>query len=60
MGYRKNKWLQEFDKGRILMYKRYVNDIFYMFRNKNDAQNFIEFLNCQHQNIKFTPEKKKQ
>ena len=60
MGYRKNKWLQEFDKGRILMYKRYVNDIFYMFRNENDAQIFIEFLNCQHQNIKFTPEKKKQ
>ena len=31
---------------------------FILFRNENDAQNFIEFLNCQHQNIKFTPERK--
>ena len=52
MGYHKKKWLQEFDKGKVLMYKRYVDDIFCMFGNEKDAENFFEFLNCQHQNIK--------
>ena len=28
-----------------------------MFGNENDAENFFEFLNCQHKNIKFTLEK---
>ena len=29
-----------------------------MFRNEKDAENLFEFLNCQHQNKKFTLEKK--
>ena len=57
MGYHEKKWLQEFDKGKILMYKRYVDDIFCMFGNEKDAENFFEFLNCQHKSIKFTLEK---
>ena len=57
MGYHKKKWLQEFDKGKGLMYKRYVDDIFYMFGNEKDAENLFEFLNCHHKNIKFTLEK---
>ena len=57
MGYHEKKWLQEFDKGKVLMYKRYVDDIFCMFQNEKDAEIFFEFLNCQHQNIKFTLEK---
>ena len=57
MGYHEKKWLQEFDKGKVFMYKRYVDDIFCMFRNENDAENFFEFLNCWHKNIKFTIEK---
>ena len=57
MGYHEKKWLQEFDKGKILMYKRYVDDIFCMFENEKDAENFFEFLNCQHKSIKFTLEK---
>ena len=44
MGYHEKKWLQEFDKGKILMYKRYVDDIFCMFENKKDAENFFDFL----------------
>ena len=39
------------------MYKHYVDDIFCMFGNENDAENFFEFLNCQHKSIKFTLEK---
>ena len=39
------------------MYKRYVDDIFGMFRNEKDAENFFELLNYRHKNIKFTIEK---
>ena len=54
MGYHETKWLQEFDQGKFLMCKRYVDDIFCMFRNEKDAEKFFEFLNCRHKNIKFT------
>ena len=37
MGYREKKWLQEFDKVKVLIYKRYVDDIFDMFGNEKDA-----------------------
>ena len=58
MGYHEKKWLQEFDKGKILRYKRYVDDIFFcMFGNEKNAEHFFEFLNCQHKSIKFTLEK---
>ena len=57
MGYHEKKWLQEFDKGKGHMYKCYVDDIFYMFGNEKDAENFFEFLNCHHKNMKFTLEK---
>ena len=57
MGNHEKKWLQEFDKGKILMYKRYVDNIFCMFGNEKDAENFFEFLNCRHKSIKFTLEK---
>ena len=59
MGYHEKKWLQEFGKGKVLVYKRYVNDIFCVFEYKKDAENLIEFLNCQYKNIKFTLEKEK-
>ena len=52
MDYYKKKCLQEFDKGQVFTYKRYVDDIFRMFGNEKDAENFFKFLNCQHQNIK--------
>ena len=48
MGYHEKKWLQEFDKGKVFIYKRYVDDIFCMFRNEKDAETFSELLNCQH------------
>ena len=31
--------------------------IFFVFGNEKDAENFFEFLNCQHKNIKLTLEK---
>ena len=57
MGYHEKIWLQEFDKGKVLMYKRYVDDIFCMFRNEKDAEKFFQFRNCRHKNIIFTIEK---
>ena len=57
MGYYEIKRLQEFGKGKVSIYKRYVDDIFCMFRNEKDAENFFEFLNCRHENIKLTIEK---
>ena len=57
MGYHEKKWLQEFVEGKVPMYKHYVDEIFCMFGNEKDAENFFKFLNCQHQNIKFTLEK---
>ena len=41
MGYHEKKWLQEFDKGKVLIYKRYVDDTFCMFGNNKDAEFFL-------------------
>ena len=57
MGFYKKKLLQEFDKGKVLMYKCCVDDIFCRFGNEIDEENVFEFLNCSHKNIKFTIEK---
>ena len=57
MGYHEKKWLQEFDKGKVLMCKRYVDHIFCIFGNEKGAENVFEFLHCRHKNIKFTIEK---
>ena len=57
MGYHEKKWLQEFDKRKVLMYKHYVDEIFSMFGNQKDVEKFSESFNCQHKKIKFTIEK---
>ena len=33
MSCHQNKWLEEFDKGKVLMYKRFADDICCMFEN---------------------------
>ena len=57
MGYHEKKWLQEFDKRKALMYRRYLDEIFCVFGNQKDAEKLFEFFNCWHKNIKFTIEK---
>ena len=57
MDYHEKKWLQEFDKGKVLMCNCYVDDIFCMFENEKDGETFFEFINRHHKNIKFTIEK---
>ena len=39
------------------LYKRYVDDIFCLFKNEDDAEQFFDYLNNQHVNISFTYEK---
>ena len=56
MGYHEANWLQAFEDCEIILYRRYVDDI-YLFNSESDADKFYEFLNKQHPNIKFTFEK---
>ena len=56
MGYHETKWLQEFDKGKVLMYNHYVDDIYCLFENGKDGETYFEFTNCRHKNIKFSIE----
>ena len=59
MGYHENKWLNSEESSTVLFYKRYVDDIFCLFKRETDAERFLTFLNGQHPNIKFTIEKEK-
>ena len=42
-----------------LTFKRYVDDIFAVFRNKEESESFLHYLNSKHVNIKFTIEHEK-
>ena len=42
---------------KVEFYKRYVDDIFCLFKNENDALEFFKYINTQHPNISFTCEK---
>ena len=57
MGYYETLWLNAFRECEIILYRRYVDDIICLFNCESDADNFFEFLNTQHPNIKFTFEK---
>ena len=39
-----------------IIYKRYVDDTFFLFRSKDHIEKFQCYPNCQHPNIKFTSE----
>ena len=59
MGYREQLWLENYDGTSVLFYRWYVDDTFCVFHNENDAMLFLDYLNRQHVNIKFTFEKEK-
>ena len=40
-----------------MYYKRYVDDLFVLFRSPHHLEKFNEYLNTKHANIKFTSEK---
>ena len=56
MGINETKWLNEYNENGPIFYKRYVDDIFAVFEDENEATLFFEYLNKQHPNIKFTKE----
>ena len=56
MGYHENNWINDYQGIKPNFYKRYVDDIFCLFNKKEDAALFLEYLNKQHSNIKFTDE----
>ena len=39
-----------------VLYRRYVDDTFIIFKHKNDVVKFFNYLNSQHPNISFTKE----
>ena len=59
MGYHTDEWLNSEEIPKLLFYKRYEDDIFWLFKSKTDAQHFLTFLNGQHFNINFPIENKK-
>lgn len=52
------KWLEKCPLDcKPLLYRRYVDDTFLVFRNENENEKFFKYINNQHSNIKFTCEK---
>ena len=51
-------WLNDCpDEFKRVYYKKYVDDIFVLFRSSHHLEKFNEYLNTKHVNIKFTNEK---
>ena len=55
MGYNETIWINEYMGKKPNFYKRYVDDIFASFENE-DAEDFFNYINNMHPNIKFTKE----
>ena len=55
--YHEKKWLQDCPIDfKPQVYKRYVDDTFLLFKNETQINNFLNYLNSQHNNIEFTSE----
>ena len=51
------KWLEDCpDDFKPIFYKRYVDDTYIIFKQKEHVQHFYDYLNNKHRNIKFTKE----
>ena len=59
MGHHEHIWLSQYENTKPLFYRRYVDDIFAVFKTKNDAILFFNYLNSRHPNLKFTMETEK-
>ena len=56
MSHFEDKALNKYDGNLPLFYKRYVDDTFVVFNDREDCELFFEYFNTQHKNIKFTLE----
>ena len=57
MGHHEKNWIKDFSGQKPLFYRIYVDDIFALFNNENEANTFLSYLNSRHNSIKFTVEK---
>ena len=48
--------MNEYEGDAPLFYRRYLDDIFAVFENRDQALGFREYINSKHDNIKFTIE----
>ena len=54
MGHHEQNWLVHKEALSVLFYKRYVDDIFWIFKKSEQACKFCDCLNTRHKNIEFT------
>ena len=60
MCYMERKWLQECPIDfKPILYRRYVDDTFLLFKCNSHIDLFLNYVNSQHPNIKFTCDKEK-
>ena len=57
MGHHEKSRLENYKDSKILIYRRYVDDIFCLLDNEHDAMPFFDYINAQHPNIKLTRKK---
>ena len=60
LGHYEGIWLNAYEGGAPLFYRRNVDDIFAVFENRDEALGFLEYINSKHVNIKFTIEENNQ
>jgi Reverse transcriptase (RNA-dependent DNA polymerase) len=56
MGVNEREWLSEYSGSKPCFYRRYVDDVFCLFKSVCDVKPFLEYLNSRHPSIKFTVE----
>ena len=55
MNFMEKKWLQDCPSSfKPVLYRRYVDDTFLLFKSDSHSSQFLTFLNSKHANIKFT------
>ena len=57
MGYHEEDWIDDYPSDGPEIYRRFMDDIFCLFKSEKDADLFFQYLNSRHPNIKFTYEK---
>ena len=58
--YYESKWLENCPQQfKPQFYRRYVDDIFVMFKKRDHVKKFLRYINSRHRNIKFTCEEAK-
>ena len=60
MGHNEHLWLQNLKASKVILYKRYVDDIFCLFKYEYEYLEFFDFINSQHPSIRFTFEQEQE